>query len=134
MKLTKENVNEIMKKISLHDGLITNFNYNNEERELNITYLDEWQDNKECNIIFIDVIGFKITSCNYWSNSPYISCIVPLQEYEYILMPELFKKAYDNPDWLNEHLISRDEYMELLMEFISGDTLSIVCKSVKVKN
>lgn len=120
-------------KVSMHDDIITNFTFNRMKRILELKIKDGWNNHKEGKIEFINVIGFEMSSCNYWGQSSRVSGIYCNSIEEYKLIPRLFKTKYDNPSWKYNELLNEEDYIEVLVEFISGDTLTIACEYIDFK-
>ena len=78
---------------------------------------------------FHDVVDISFSNCDFWGGSRRIDCIVFLENDEQILLPKI-KRKYAEVGMDGELVLA--EHFELLIAFVSGDTLRIACKSVDV--
>ena len=87
--------------------------------------------NKLYNIIFVDVIGFEMSSCDFWGIS---ECVL---DFEYVepfeertLVFKLTEKCRENFKSTDINLY--DDYIEVLFTFGSGDYLRISSKEINI--
>ena len=116
------------KEVYIHDDILEEFCFNRTERNLHLTILKEEEfNNKRYSIDYLHVIGFEMTSCDFWGSSPHIL------DFEYVenntIIPKLFERK-DNNDYpfcpLNDH----EKYMETIITFASGDQLIVACENI----
>ena len=113
------------REIYIHDDILENMVFHRNKKVLKLFLTKNWPTECEYSIDFFQVIGFEMSSCDFWGASPHIL------DYEYMengtLIPELFSKKDDDSFC---PLKNEDDYMETVMTFASGDTLRIACEKV----
>ena len=115
------------KSIYIHDDILDDLKFNRKEHKLYLS-LSTPTPKEMYTINFIDVLGFEMTSCDFWGWSPHIYDFASLTSEEYTIIPKLMK---------NEHFDSAigcseiEKYMEAKIIFISGDELVVACKSIE---
>ena len=84
-------------------------------------------------IIFENVIGIEMTSCDFLAASPYIFRWRTLGEKEEIILPKLFRKREmlkQSNNFDASRLTNKDDYIEVEIFFNSGDFLNIACEYI----
>ena len=115
------------KSIYIHDDILHDLVFNRKEHKLHLS-LSTASKNDIYTINYLDVLGFEMSSCDFWGWSPHIYHFVSLKLEEYTIIPKLMK---------NEHFDSAiessdiKEYMETKIIFTSGDELVVACKSIE---
>ena len=93
MKIDNKNGNIInTPSISMHDSVIFNFHYNRMDKKISLELEDEWNNYEIYITRFNNVIGFEMTSCDYWGSSPHIYDFEYVEENERTLIPKLFAR------------------------------------------
>ncbi len=64
--------------------------FNRRKKELHLILLKE--EDKKFSIIFLNVIGFEMTSCDFWGSSPRILDFEYAEPKDTSLIPKLFEK------------------------------------------
>lgn len=84
-------------------------------------------------VSFFNVLSIEMTSCDFWGPSPYIDCINIVKESEQIMIPKIQKnfERYSMPD---DPTFDIENYIEIILSFVSGDYLRVVCKSIQISN
>ena len=116
--------------IYIHDDILHELQFHRLQKKLNLVI----QDFKTKNIFeieFINTIGFEMTSCDFWGSSPRMNGLAPLSTEEYIIIPKLFEMKKKCPNSYS-FLTEPDNYIEIIIEFISGDQLLIACEEIIV--
>ena len=118
------------KETYLHDDMFHNLTFDRETCKLVVQCFSDEKGFYE--IIFHDVIGFEMSSCDYWGPSPHISCFYAVDDNKCILIPKLQReqKKYFTP---NDTPIDNKHYIEVELELISGDCLRVACKTVQIE-
>lgn len=116
------------KEVYIHDSILDKFCFNRSEKKLHLTILKDI-DNKAYSIDFLNVIGFEMTSCDFWGASPYIFDFEYVEYNEQIIIPKLFNKNNNN-DGSFCTLSDREKYIETVITFTSGDQLRVACESI----
>lgn len=118
------------KKVYIHDDILEKLCFHRAEKRLHLSILkDEESDCNRFSIDFLHVIGFEMTSCDFWGSSPYILDFEYVEKSNTTIIPQLFeiKKNDDDPCCpLND----REKYIETIITFTSGDRLRIACESI----
>lgn len=135
MKITKENSDIInSRELNLHDDMpeTLSYDFTTEPNKRNlIMKIKKFPHGIEnYTLTFGEVLAFETTACDFWGPSDRISCFAYLKGEECTLMPKL--KAEMKKWRQGELTIDFDTYIETLFEFISGDTLRIVSKSIDI--
>lgn len=120
---------ELLTKTYIHDDVIIDFKYDVLERVLILTLIDGFSLETlgyelEYKIGFYNVIGFNSTSCEFWGPIDRINGMISVSKENQIIIPNLFKKSNN----MNSNLTKEEDYIELEIEFISGDYLNIACE------
>lgn len=117
------------KCICFHDDILTSFTFERERKCL-ILELVKFGSERSYKMIFNQVMGFKMTSCDFWGASQFVFDYVCVPPEEWVLIPELIEQWSRTP---NSHTdVSYNNYLETLFEFSSGDQLRIVCKTIEI--
>lgn len=115
------------KEVYIHDDILLDLRFDRAEHKLSLL-LSSSDERCTYTIDFFDVIGFEMSSCDFWGWSPHIYCFSSLKPEEYTIIPKLTK---------NEHFDSAiglsqvERYIESLIKFISGDNLIVACKRIE---
>lgn len=117
------------KSVYIHDDILQDIHFDREKKKLILSILKEGTEKKEYTIEYIQVIGFTMTSCDYWGASPYIFDFEYVEKEERSLIPELFK-VKNSSDTPYCTLDESGTYMETVITFTSGDKLKVACKSI----
>ena len=125
MVINNENIHEV-NNISLHDACFESFVFDRVHNRLETVVKPEWP--------FVvppdfDVIGTEMSNCEYWGASPYVFSLSILNGKKSHLVQRLFENM--KPEYKFCKLKSKDDYIEVLIEFSSGDKLRVACSSVR---
>ncbi len=125
-------------EIYIHDDILTELKFNRMEKKLtllNLKYgtLTGPLEGDEYTVEFLNVIGFKMTACDFWGPSRRIFSFDLVPEYDLKIIPKMFE-IRDDTDKGGEFscctLGNRDNYIEVMITFISGDRLRIACETI----
>lgn len=117
------------KDVYVHDDILEDILFKRSEKKLFISLFKQGT-NKKVSIEFQNVIGFEMTNCNFWGESPYILDFEYIKNSECVLIPKLFKQKNENAAFCK--LEDESKYIETVITFISGDKLRIACESIFV--
>ncbi len=120
------------KSIHLHDDCLIEFKFLREDKEIRLSCLRINENCKKKYIITFDqVIGFEMSSCDFWGASPRILDFEYVESEETTLISRLFKEKNDN-DYQGTSLKSPSDYIESLITFVSGDRLRIASEKINI--
>ena len=115
--------------VYLHDDILHFLHFDTENK---IITLDLQNERTNYHIHFENVIGFSMSSCDFWgkSNHEYVldfEFITPENE---MLIPKLREKWNDIPN--NSFEMCWGNFFETLFTFSSGNTLLIACGRIEI--
>lgn len=117
-------------KIYVHDDILKQLHFDCYKSELVLVILTENDKQNEYFIKFRNILGFKMTSCDFWGRSPHIL------DFEYVvhegraMLPELDKIKESIPVNPLCKLLTKTEYLECVLTLTSGDKLTVVCEYI----
>ena len=80
---------------------------------------------------FLDVIGFEMSSCDFWGESLRILGFEYVPPESQVLVPRLFNKKQEGGEsFAFCKMKNRESYLETLMTFRSGDQLRVACENI----
>ena len=135
MRIDKTNSDVIRSRdVSLHDDMLMEFHFHRIAREL-VLPLQKYG-GEIYTIRFTHVLGFEMTSCNFWGPSRRIFDFELLEGEEQKLLPRLWKMREEKKpvgtttpeDGLGE----KENYIETVITFVSGDQLQVVCEAIDI--
>lgn len=117
-------------EVYIHDDTIENFCFDRKEKTLNLLISKKRGDKAILfPIVFCGVIGFEMTSCDFWGSSPYILDFQYIKPSCTTLIPKLLEVKASN-EWEYCPLKNKEDYLETAITFVSGDVLLIACEKV----
>ena len=139
--ITCKNFREKDAYINIHDDMVRDIQFDRMEKSLciiletfNLTYeMDFCNRNhlvprEEYKILFDDVAGFYMTSCDFCASDDRVFDILFKEKNEFKIMPDLLQKEeMFNEDELK---MTAERYMEIEILFVSGDSLTIACQTM----
>lgn len=135
MKIEKNN-GEIINSmaISIHDDIVAEFQFDREKRILSLLLEYYQPDVHKRRLSFRNVVGFEMTSCDFWGPSQRIFEFNYMRPADQTLLPRLFEtKRLNQPEPLCK-LTAADNYMETVILFVSGDKLTTVCEYIVIED
>ena len=131
MRIDKSNATIInSKSIYIHDDKLSLLQFDRDKNILTMVLKQIWPIKFEYTIEFINVIGFEMTSCDFWGRS---ECILDFEYVEFekqTIIPKLAKKWLSvEKDKDNAWLL--ENQFETIITFSSGDTLIISCEHIQ---
>lgn len=119
------------KEIYVHDDILQQVVFNRSNHSLELYIIKYNNEKVTYTIKFIETVGFEMTSCNYWGESPHILDFEYLDHAHNVLLPRLFSRYCD--EFAPFCKLSVDKsYIETLMTFSSGDQLRVVCEYIMI--
>ncbi len=127
MIINKSNATIInTKEIYIHDDVLLDLSFNRLDYKLSLL-LSTYKDHTYT-IDFTDVIGFEMTSCDFWGASPRIYSVMLISSENHSIIPKLKKNNFFSR---TNASIEIENYMEIQIIFISGDELVVTCKQME---
>lgn len=118
------------KEVYIHDDILEELCFNRAEKKLHLLILKDCKfDDERFSIDFLNVIGFEMTSCDFWGISPHILDFEYVEKNDNTIIPKLFK-IKDTNDYEYSTLKDREIYFETVITFTSGDKLRIACEKI----
>lgn len=115
--------------VYIHDCIFGNMFFRRDEKSLHLSLTKSWPVECKYSIIYFQVIGFEMTSCDFWGADSRVL------DFEYvpngILIPKLFSQRKE--EYSNCSLKEQQDYIETVLTFISGDTLRIACEKIIIE-
>ena len=118
MVINNGNIHEV-NNISLHDACFESFVFDRVHNRLETVVKPEWP----------FVVPPDFDSSEYWGASPYVFSLSILNGKKSHLVQRLFENM--KPEYKFCKLKSKDDYIEVLIEFSSGDKLRVACSRVR---
>ena len=124
------------KNVSFHDDVLTLLEFNRDRKEicLSINKTDWGTVGEKYTVHFHGVIGFEMTSCDFWGPSSHIDCFAFLGD-DRVITPKLFKrKNEESATRLSCFLANKkiSDFIETSIFFKSGDSLTIACEWIEM--
>lgn len=117
------------REFSLHDDVLTEFRF--DRAAYRATLLISSREKGNYKAFFHDVIGFEMTSCDFWGPSPHILDFEYVEATARILIPKL-RKENEKSSIPRRNPIDDEHYIETVLTFSSGDLLRIACKTIQI--
>ena len=111
------------KDIYVHDAVFTGFNYDYENNIIEFEAI-EYYYKKHFKFKFCNVLGFEMLSCDFWGHSPHINVWYISDTND---LSTKMKDIQREKKW-ELRLEDTSKWVESIIAFISGDTLTIVCE------
>jgi len=118
------------KAVYIHDDVLENLTFNRERKELCL-YITRNSSERKYSILYSGVIGFNMTSCDFWGSSPRILDFEKTGREESTIISKLFSIKKDN-GFTDSLLESEESYIETVITFVSGDKLTVACKCIDI--
>lgn len=130
MIIDKTNASIIDKEVYIHDDILLDMSFNRIDKQLTLKFEKYASDKKTYFIKFFGVIGFSMSSADFWGASECVLDFENVPNAEKNLIPEILKKHIET-DGLFKN-ISYDNFIETLFTFGSGDLLRIACETIEI--
>ena len=117
------------KDVYLHDDILESMIFRRDEKILHLSLVKTWPVEYEYSIDLFRVIGFEMTSCDFWGAD------LRILDFEYVskgtLISKLFIQRKENYSYCP--LKEQKDYIETMLTFVSGDTLRIACEEIIIE-
>ena len=114
----------------LHDAVCKKWTFDYDRKELMLFFQSD--DGKQHRMIYRGVYAHQMVSCDFWGPSPHIYGCKAVEKQSGFLYDQLVqtvaREACEEP-FISELADS----IETEMQFISGDVLCVLCKSISVE-
>ena len=114
---------------NIHDYTFLNLKVNYKKKSVQIEIQPPHTDAKKERIIFSNMIGLEMVSCDFWGSSPHILDLETLPSSKQKLIKSLFQEKSDN-GYTFSRLSNESKFIEIVITFTSGDRLTIACEHV----
>lgn len=119
------------KEVYLHDDFLDDMRFNFLEKKLHLSVLYFRDRSHRYSVDFLDVIGFEMSSCDFWGGSLRILGFEYVPQENQVLVLRLFNKKQEGGEsFAFCKMKSRENYLETLMTFASGDQLRVACENI----
>ena len=116
----------------VHDMQCYAVNFAYENKTLLLLLIGEHAEDASLEIRFNGVLGYEMTSCDFWGPSPHVFGWSLVPDNERALLPRYLAEAEEHG--LDQTSIQRNrEYMEIEVQFTSGDTLTLLCRCIDIQ-
>ena len=133
MLINKANASIIdTREVYIHDDILLDMSFNRIDKELTLKFEKYASDEKTYFINFSGVIGFSMTSADFWGASECVLDFENVLDAQKVLIPEILKKHRETDGLFKD--ISYDNYIETIFTFGSGDILRIACETIEILN
>ena len=113
--------------IYIHDDILSVVEFDRIHKKLNL-FCSKWMNrSSQYSICFINVLGFEMTSADFWGASERILDFEYIKPQNRVVLPRIQKKWEQSSLPLKP---SYDQYIETLITFASGDQLRVACESI----
>lgn len=130
MKLDITNGNLINSKdIDIHDWIFKEIGFNYKEKKMCVCLQNPQSNIKEEIIEFVNVIGFNMTSSDFWGKSPHVLDWEYVEKDEQVLINGLFEKKNFH-QYMYSSLNDDINYIESNITLSSGDLLMVACEYI----
>lgn len=129
MKIDNSNAHIISsKKAYIHDDVLETLMFERNKKEISLNMID-YSGCKKYTIVYKNVIGFFMTSCDFWGESSRILDFELVDSNDSIITSKLFKYKIDN-GFVDSSPENYNNYIETVITFVSGDKLEVACKCI----
>ena len=131
MRIDKSNANIInSKSIYIHDDELILLQFDRDTSILTLFLKQSWPNKFEYTIEFIKVIGFEMTSCDFWGKSECVLDFEFIEPDKQSIIPKLSNKWSSIEKNKNNDFLFENQF-ETIITFTSGDTLKISCEYIQ---
>ena len=113
-------------EVCFHDDILISVFFDNGKKEIVLNCQKGSNSKSEYVVHFKNVIGFQMSSCDFWGASECIFDFECISDDDLILIPYLMK------EWINIPKLNTtpnfDNFIEILFTLTSGDKLRIACE------
>ena len=117
-------------KVYVHDDILISLDFERVNRKMTLKFNSKSGNGKIYLIEFFNVIGFEMTSCNFWGSSEYVLDFEYIEKNSRVIIPKLQKKWLDIPHSMNSGMYNK--HIETVFTFSSGDQLIIACEKIEI--
>lgn len=111
----------------LHDAVCEKWTFDYGRKELALFFQSD--DGEKHRMIYRGVYAHQMVSCDFWGPSPHIYGLEELEKQSGVLYKQLIETAAGEESFINELA----DGVETKLQFISGDVLHVLCKSVSIE-
>lgn len=115
---------------NLHDAVCEKWTFDYQNKELVLFFQSD--DGEDHRMIYHDVYAHQMVSCDFWGSSPHIYGFEVLEKQSGFLYSQLVQ-TITRGNYGESFISELADSIETEMQFISGDVLRVLCKSVSVE-
>ena len=116
-------------KVYIHDDILTSLEFFRLNKQM-VLNLDKYNCHDDYQIVFSNVIGFELSSCDFWGESECVFDFEYVERNERIIIPKLLNKWCTVPTAPPKNRY--ENFIEVLFTFSSGDQLRIACEKIEI--
>ena len=132
MQIDVTNAKEMGREVDTHDSILEEFRFDREGKQLYMVISDTYPCARIRSITCHQVIGFAMTAGDYWGPSSRINGLAFVGGAEKTLTWRLLSLWSDERSMVCPLGDDPERYLEMVIEFISGDLLRVVCERVVI--
>ena len=120
--------------IYIHDDVFKQMVFEHSNKELKVVIRKPENMQVEQKISFVNVVGFEMTSCDFWGKSSHILDFEYVPQDKRTLLPKLHslnKNCSSNKSLCI--LTNGVDYIETIITFVSGDKLTVACEFIEIE-
>lgn len=114
----------------LHDAVCENWTFDYSHKQLILFF--QSADGEKHRMVYHDVYAHQMMTCDFWGPSPHIYGCHVVEKESGLLYKQLVQTiAHENCD--ESFIRELADNVETEMQFISGDVLLVLCKSISIE-
>lgn len=117
------------KKVYIHDDILTLLQFSRLDKKMILNF-NKYNSCDEYKICFFNVLGFEMSSCDFWGESECLFDFEYVKQSERVIIPKLLKEWDTVPVLVSP--INYENFIEVLFTFSSGDKLRIACEEIEI--
>ncbi len=122
------------KEVYIHDDILHELIFCRLRKRMKLIIEKYEMQNKKYEIKFTNVIGFEMTSCDFWGRCAHILDFEYVEQDDRVIIPKLFKRKKLEFESSCDFLTEQGNYIETLITFSSGDQLRIACEEIVIED
>lgn len=116
----------------LHDMICEGWKFDYACKRLTLMLNRGMSENNAVKVIFHNVFAHKMVSCDFWGPSPHLLSWSMVDTERECLYQQIQKEITQN-EYGFSRFDSAEQYIESVIQFISGDMLDILCQRISIE-